>query len=130
MWKKIVFGFLMVLSILAGFLAAKAQVAFFDTLNHVQRDYDTVEEYGDVVRELLDDGELVGGGNDHLVQLSVVAGVDGGHPPAGRQHCMEMIHGAMPQAGVVDHLAQPLAARAHHRHGSGVGTFALISVGA
>ncbi|MCI8781339.1 MAG: LCP family protein [Lachnospiraceae bacterium] len=48
MWKKIVFGFLMVLSILAGFLAAKAQVAFFDTLNHVQRDYDTVLENVDL----------------------------------------------------------------------------------
>jgi cell envelope-related function transcriptional attenuator common domain len=48
MWKKIVFGFLMVLSILVGFLAAKAQVAFFDTLNHVQRDYDTVLENVDL----------------------------------------------------------------------------------
>ena len=48
MWNKIVFGFLMVLSILAGFLAAKAQVAFFDTLNHVQRDYDTVLENVDL----------------------------------------------------------------------------------
>ena len=38
----------MVLSILAGFLAAKAQVAFFDTLNHVQRDYDTVLENVDL----------------------------------------------------------------------------------
>ena len=89
-----------------------------------------LEEYGDVVRELLDDGELVGGGKDDLVQLRVVAGVDGGHPPAGRQHRMETIHGAMLRASVVDHLAQPLAARAHRRHGSGVSTFALISVGA
>ena len=64
-----------------------------------------LEEYGDVVRELLDDSELVGGGNDHLVQLRVVLGIDGGHPPAGRQHCMETIHGAVPQAGIVDHLA-------------------------
>lgn len=38
----------MVLSILVGFLAAKAQVAFFDTLNHVQRDYDTVLENVDL----------------------------------------------------------------------------------
>ena len=88
-----------------------------------------MEEYGDVVRELLDDGELVGGGNDHLVQLRVVAGVDDGHPPAGRQHHLETILGAMPQAGVVDHLAQPLATHAHHRHGSGASSFAL-SVGA
>ena len=63
------------------------------------------EEYSNVIHELLDDGELVGGGNDHLVQLRVVAGVDGGHPPAGRQHRMETIHGAQPQAGVMDHLA-------------------------
>ena len=48
MWKKIVFGFLMVLSILVGFFSAKAQVAFFDTLNHVQRDYDTVLENVDL----------------------------------------------------------------------------------
>ena len=87
------------------------------------------EEYGDVVRELLEDGELVAGGNDHLVQLRVVVGVDGGHPPAGLQHRLEMILGAMPQAGVVDHLAQPLATHAHRRHGSGVSSFAL-SVGA
>ena len=45
-----------------------------------------LEEYGDVVRELLEDGELVAGGNDHLVQLRVVVGVDGNHPPAGLQH--------------------------------------------
>ena len=60
---------------------------------------------------------LLGGANDHLVILRVVAGIDGGHPPAGRQHHLETILSAMPQAGVVDHLAQPLAARAHHCHG-------------
>ena len=88
-----------------------------------------MEEYDDVVRELLEDGELVAGGNDHLVQLRVIVRIDGGHPPAGLQHRLETILGAMPQAGVVDHLAQPLAAHAHHRHGSGVSSFAL-SVGA
>ena len=88
-----------------------------------------LEEYDDVVRKLLEDSEPVAGGNDHLVQLRVVAGVDDGHPPAGRQHRPETILGTMPQAGVVDQLAQPLAARAHRRHGSGVSTFAL-SVGA
>ena len=86
-------------------------------------------EYGDVVHELLEDGELVAGGNDHLVQLRVVVGVDGSHAPAGLQHRLETILGAMPQAGVVDHLAQPLAAHAHRRHGSGASSFAL-SVGA
>ena len=89
-----------------------------------------LEEYGDVVRELLDDGELVDGGNGHLVQLRVIAGVDDGHEPTSRQHPLETILSAMPQAGIMDHLVQPLAARAHRRHGSGVGTFALISVGA
>ena len=87
-----------------------------------------LEEYDDVVRELLDDEELVDGANDHLVQLRVVASVDVGHPLAGRQHRLEMILSAMPQAGVVDHLAQPLAPRVHHHHGSGVSTFAF-SVG-
>ena len=87
-----------------------------------------LEEYGDVVRELLEDGELVGGGNDHLVQLRVVVGVDGGHPPADLQHRLETILRAMPQAGIVDHLAQPLAAHAHRCHGSGASSFAL-SVG-
>ena len=88
-----------------------------------------MEEYGDVFRELLDDGEPVGGTNDHLVQLIVVAGVDGSHPLAGLQHRLETILGAMPPAGVMDHLAQPLAAHAHRRHGSGVSSFAL-SLGA
>ena len=84
-----------------------------------------LEEYDNVVRELLDDSEPVGGANDHLVQLRVVVGVDDSHLPAGLQHRLEMILGAMPQAGVVDHLAEPLAAHAHHRHGSGVSTFVL-----
>ena len=88
-----------------------------------------LEEHGDVVRELLEDGELVGGGNDHLVQQRGVVGVDGGHPPAGLQYRLETILGAMPQADVMDHLAEPLAARAHRCHGSGVSSFPL-SVGA
>ena len=88
-----------------------------------------LEEYSDVVRELLEDGELVAGGNNHLVQLRVVVGVDGGHPPASLQHRLETILGTMPQAGVVDHLVQPLAAHAHRHHGSGASSFAL-SVGA
>ena len=87
-----------------------------------------MEEYDNVVRELLEDGELVAGGNDHLVQLRVIVGVDGGHPSAGLQHRLETILGAMPQAGVMDHLAQPLAAHENRRHGSGVSSFA-VSVG-
>ena len=53
-----------------------------------------LEEYDNVLRELLEDGELVAGGNDHLVQLRVVVGVDDGHPPAGLQHRLETILGA------------------------------------
>ena len=64
-----------------------------------------LEEDGDVVRELLEDGELVAGGNDHLVQMRVVVGVEGGHPLDGLQQSLETILGAMPQASVVDHLA-------------------------
>ena len=89
-----------------------------------------LEEYDDVVHELLDEGEPVGGANDHLVILRVVAGVDGGHPPVGRQHRVETIHSCMLQAGVMVHLAQSLAPRAHRRHVSGVRTFLPINVGA
>ena len=59
----------------------------------------------DVIREILEDGELVAGGNDHQAQLRVIVGVDGDHPPAGLQDRLETILSAMPQAGVVDHLA-------------------------
>ena len=58
--------------------------------------YHGLEEYGDVVRELLEDGELVAGGNNHLVQPRVLVGVNSGHPPAGRQHRLETILGALP----------------------------------
>ena len=50
-----------------------------------------LEEYGDVIYDLLEDGELVAGGNDHLVQLRVVVGIDGSHPPASLQHRMKTI---------------------------------------
>lgn len=48
MWKKIVLGILIVLSGLVGFLVAKAQVTFYDSLDHVSRDYDTVLENVDL----------------------------------------------------------------------------------
>ena len=48
MWKKIVFGILLTMSALAGFLVAKAQVTFFDSLDNVHRDYDTVLENVDL----------------------------------------------------------------------------------
>ena len=48
MWKKIVLGILIVISGLVGFLTAKAQVTFYDSLSHVTRDYDTVLENVDL----------------------------------------------------------------------------------
>ena len=41
MWKKILMSILIILSATAGFFVAKAQVTLNNTLNHVNRDYDT-----------------------------------------------------------------------------------------
>lgn len=41
MWKKIMAMVLVVMSVCAGFFVAKAQVTFNNTLNHMNRDYDT-----------------------------------------------------------------------------------------
>ena len=41
MWKKIILSLLIIISGAAGFFVAKAQVTFNNTLNHVNRDYDT-----------------------------------------------------------------------------------------
>lgn len=41
MWKKVVMGILLAISVLAGFFVAKAQVIFNNSLNQVNRDYDT-----------------------------------------------------------------------------------------
>ncbi len=41
MWKKILMSILIILSAAAGFFIAKAQVTLNNTLNHVNRDYDT-----------------------------------------------------------------------------------------
>ena len=41
MWKKIVLSLLIIISGVAGFFVAKAQVTIYDTLNHMDRDYDT-----------------------------------------------------------------------------------------
>lgn len=41
MWKKILMSILIILSAAAGFFVAKAQVTLNNTLNHVNRDYDT-----------------------------------------------------------------------------------------
>lgn len=42
MWKKVIMSFLLILSGVAGFFIAKAQVTFNNTLSHINRDYDTV----------------------------------------------------------------------------------------
>lgn len=41
MWKKVMMGVLIVISALAGFFVAKAQVMFNNSLNQINRDYDT-----------------------------------------------------------------------------------------
>ena len=48
MWKKIVMGVLVVISGLAGFLVAKAQVTLYHSMNQINRDYDTVLENVDL----------------------------------------------------------------------------------
>ena len=85
-----------------------------------------LEAYVKVVRELLDDGELVEETDEDLVEQGDEAIVQAAPRPGDlKQYYLETFLGARPQAGVVDHLAQPLAARVHRRHGSGVSTFAL-----
>ena len=41
MWKKVLMGILLVLSATAGFFVAKAQVLYNNSLNQINRDYDT-----------------------------------------------------------------------------------------
>lgn len=48
MWKKIVMGVLLLISGVAGFFVAKAQVTVNNTLNHVHRDLDTALENVDL----------------------------------------------------------------------------------
>ena len=89
-----------------------------------------LEAYVKVVRKLLDDGELVEETDEDLVEQEDEAVVQAAPRPGGlKQYYLETFLVVGPQAGVVDHLAQPLAAHAHRRHGSGVSSFAL-SVGA
>ena len=87
-----------------------------------------LEAYVKVIRELLDDGELVKEADKDLIEQGDKAVVQAGPHPGGLKNNLETFLGAGPQAGVVDHLAQPLATHAHYRHGSGVSTFGL-SVG-
>lgn len=77
-----------------------------------------LEVYIKVVRELLDDGELVEEADEDLDEQGDEAVVQAASRPGGLKHDLEMFLGAGPQAGVVDHLAQPADARAHRLHGS------------
>ena len=65
---------------------------------------------------LLDGGELVDGVDHHVVHARGEAGVGEGYDACGRQHRLETLHGAGPQAGALDDLAQPTAARIHRLH--------------
>ena len=77
-----------------------------------------LEAYVKVVRELLDDGELVEETDEDLVEQGDEVVVQAAPRPGGLKHYLETFLGAGPQAGVVDHLAQPADARAHRLHGS------------
>ena len=65
---------------------------------------------------LLDDGELADGVDHHVVHARGEAGVGEGYDAGGRQHRLETPRGAGPQAGALDDLAQPTAARIHRLH--------------
>ena len=78
-----------------------------------------MEAYVKVVCKLVDNGELVEETDEDLVEQGDEAVVQAAPRPAGlKQYYQEMFLGAGPQAGVVDHLAQPADARAHRLHGS------------
>ena len=60
MWKKIVLSLLIIISGVAGFFVAKAQVTFNNTLNHVNRDYDTALKNVDLSGIKVNSGETPG----------------------------------------------------------------------
>ena len=65
---------------------------------------------------LLDGGELADGVDDHVIHARGEAAVGEGYDAGGRQHYLETLHGAGPQAGALDDLAQQTAARDHRLH--------------
>ena len=85
-----------------------------------------LEAYVKVVRQLLNDGKLVEETDEDLVEQGDEAVVQAAPRPGGLKHYLETFLGAGPQAGVVDHLAQPADARAHRLHGSSVASSQLI----
>ena len=77
-----------------------------------------LEAYVKVVRELLDDGELVEEVDKDLVEQGDEVVVQEASRPGGLKHDLETFLGVGPQDGVVDHVAQPADSRAHRLHGS------------
>ena len=77
-----------------------------------------LEAYVKVVRELLDDGELVEEADEDLVKQGDEVVVQEASRPGGLKHDLETFLGAKPLAGAMDHLAQPADARSHCPHGS------------
>ena len=65
---------------------------------------------------LLDGCELADGVDHHVIHVRGEAGVGEGYDAGGRQHRLETLHGAGPQAGALDDLAQPTAARVRCLH--------------
>ena len=83
-------------------------------------------QYVKVVRELLDDGELVEEIDEDLFEQGDEAVVLAAPRPGVLKQYLETFLGVGPQAGVVDHLAQPADARAHRLHGSSLASSQLI----
>lgn len=54
---------------------------------------------------LLDGGELADGLDHHVVHARGEPGIGEGYDAGGRQHYLETLHGAGPQAGALDDLA-------------------------
>ena len=71
---------------------------------------------GKVIRALLDGGELADGVDHHVVHARGEAGVGKVYDAGGRQHRLETLRGAGPQACALDDLAQPTAAHVHRLH--------------
>ena len=65
---------------------------------------------------LLDGGELVDGVDHNVLHARGEAGVGEGYDAGGRQHRLETLRGAGPQASALDDLAQPTAVRVHCLH--------------
>ena len=75
-----------------------------------------LEQYGKVVRALLDAGELADGVDHHVVHARGEAGVSEVYDACGRQHHLEMLRVVGPLVGALDDLAQPTGTRVHRLH--------------